>query len=174
MQFEDLKRYIRDVPDFPKAGILFRDITPLIGTPRAFRAAVDAICARYEEKKLDKIVAIESRGFIFAAPVSYRLKAGLVPFRKPGKLPYHTIRESYALEYGDATLEAHKDAVMAGERVLILDDLLATGGTAAAAVSLVKRLGGEVVEACFVIELGALKGREKLDGTPIHTLLRYD
>ncbi len=174
MESEDLKRYIRDIPDFPKPGILFRDITPLLAAPQAFRETVETLCRRYEGKKIDKVVAIESRGFVFASPVAYRLGAGLVPFRKPGKLPYRTISESYALEYGEATLEVHEDAVAPGERVLVLDDLLATGGTAAAAVALVKRLGGEVVEVCFVIELKVLRGREKLGGIPIFSLLSYE
>lgn len=174
MKAEDLKRYVRDIPDFPKPGILFRDITPLLSDPRAFRETVEALCRRYEGKKIDKVVGIESRGFVFASPVAYRLDAGLVPLRKPGKLPHETISEAYALEYGEATLEVHKDAVARGERVVVLDDLLATGGTAAAAVSLVGRLGGEVIEACFVIELGALGGRGKLDGTPVFSLLTYD
>ena len=174
MNQEDLKRHVRNIPDFPKPGILFRDITPLLSAPEAFRHTVDTLCRRYEGKKIDKVVAIESRGFVFAAPVAYRLGAGLVPFRKPGKLPYRTISESYALEYGKATLEVHEDAVSPGERVVVLDDLLATGGTAAAAVALVKRLGGEVVEVCFVIELKVLKGREKLGGIPIFSLLSYE
>ena len=170
----NLDDVIRKVPNFPKPGILFRDITPLLSAPQAFRETVDTLCRRYEGKKIDKVVAIESRGFVFASPVAYRLGAGLVPFRKPGKLPYRTISESYALEYGEATLEVHNDAILPGERVLVLDDLLATGGTAAAAVALVKRLGGEVVELCFVIELKVLKGREKLRGVPVFSLLSYD
>jgi adenine phosphoribosyltransferase len=174
MKTEELKRYVRNIPDFPKPGILFRDITPLLAAPEAFRETVEMLCHRYEGKKIDKIVAIESRGFVFASPVAYRLGAGLVPLRKPGKLPFRTISQSYALEYGEATLEIHNDAVERGDRVLVLDDLLATGGTAAAAVALVKRLGGEVIEACFVIELKGLKGREKLDGTSIFSLLSYE
>jgi adenine phosphoribosyltransferase len=171
---ERLKRYIRDVRDFPKPGILFRDITPLLADAEAFRETIDVLCSRYEGRGITKVVAIESRGFVFACPVALRLGAGFIPLRKPGKLPYETIRESYALEYGEATLEIHKDAIKPGDRLLVLDDLLATGGTAAAAVSLVKKLGGEVVELCFVIELRALKGRDKLAGTPIFSLLSYD
>lgn len=174
MGVEDLKKFIRNIPDFPKPGILFRDITPLLSNPDAFRQAVDALRNRYEGKRIDKVVAIESRGFVFASPVAYELGAGFIPLRKPGKLPSVTISESYALEYGEAALEIHRDAVSPGDRVLILDDLLATGGTAAAAVSLVKKLGGEVVEVCFVIELKPLRGRDKLDGTPIFSLLTYD
>ena len=174
MKSLDLKRYVRDIPDFPKPGILFRDITPLLASPEALRETVETLCSRYEGRKIDTVVGIESRGFVFASPVAYRLGAGLVPLRKPGKLPHETIRESYALEYGEASLEIHKDAVNPRARVLVVDDLLATGGTAAAAVSLIKRLGGEVVEVCFVIELTGLKGREKLPGTPVFSLLSYE
>jgi len=174
MGAEHLKKFIRNIPDFPKPGILFRDITPLLSNPGAFRETVAALRNRYEGKRIDKVVAIESRGFVFASPVAYELGAGFIPLRKPGKLPSETISESYALEYGEAALEIHRDAIRPGDRVLILDDLLATGGTAAAAVSLVKKLGGEVVEVCFVIELKPLRGRDRLDGTPIFSLLTYD
>ncbi|UCG52978.1 MAG: adenine phosphoribosyltransferase [Candidatus Latescibacterota bacterium] len=174
MRAEELKEHIRDIPDFPKPGILFRDITPLLLDPKAYRQTVDILRNRYEDQKIDKIVAVESRGFLFASPIAYQLGAGFIPLRKPGKLPYETIKESYALEYGEAALEIHKDAIQQGDRVLILDDLLATGGTAAAAVSLVKRLGGEVVEVCFLIELKPLGGRCKLNGTPVFSLLSYD
>ena len=170
---DNLKKHIRDIPDFPEPGILFRDITPLLLDPSVFRETVDALCKRYEGQKIDKIVAIESRGFLFAAPIAYQLGVGFVPLRKPGKLPYDTIQESYELEYGKATLEVHKDAIRPGERVVIMDDLLATGGTAAAAVSLVGKLGGEVVEVSFVIELGGLKGREKIANTPLFALVSY-
>ena len=149
MTAEHLKTFIRDIPDFPKPGILFRDITPLLLDPHAFRETVDILRRRYEGKKVDKIVAIESRGFFFGSPVAYHLGAGFIPLRKPGKLPYETITESYALEYGEAALEVHKDAIQPGDRIVILDDLLATGGTAAAAVSLVKKLGGQIVEVCL-------------------------
>jgi adenine phosphoribosyltransferase len=171
---EELKARIRNIPDFPRPGILFRDITPLLADAAAFNETINTICSRYEGRTIDKVVAIESRGFVFAAPVACRLGAGLVPLRKPGKLPYQTIKESYALEYGEAALEVHRDAIEKGDKVLILDDLLATGGTAAAAVSLVRKLGGEVVELCFVIELKTLRGREKLSGAPIFSLLSYD
>lgn len=174
MTSEDLKRYVRNIPDFPKPGILFRDITPLLAAPEALRETVEMLCARYDDKRIDAVVGIESRGFVFASPVAYRLRAGLVPLRKPGKLPHETLRESYALEYGEASLEIHTDAVKPRARVLVVDDLLATGGTAAAAVSLVKRLGGEIVEVCFVIELKGLKGRDKLTGTPVFSLLSYE
>ena len=171
---EHLKKHIRDIPDFPKKGILFRDITPLLLDAVAFRETVDALRSRYEGKKIDKFAAIEARGFFFASPVAYQLDAGFVPLRKPGKLPYETISESYALEYGEASLEIHSDAVKPGDRVVIIDDLLATGGTAAASIALIEKLGGEVVEIAFVIELTALGGREKISGTPIFSLLSYD
>jgi adenine phosphoribosyltransferase len=171
---EHLKKHIRDIPDFPKEGILFRDITPLLLDPAAFRETVDTLRTRYEGKKIDKFAAIEARGFFFASPIAYQLDAGFVPLRKPGKLPYETISESYALEYGEASLEIHKDAVKPGDRVVIIDDLLATGGTAAASIALIEKLGGEVVEIAFVIELTALGGREKISGTPIFSLLSYD
>jgi adenine phosphoribosyltransferase len=174
MGAEHLKKFIRNIPDFPKPGILFRDITPLLSDPEAFREAVDTLRDRYDGQRIDKVVAIESRGFVFASPVAYGLGAGFIPLRKPGKLPSETISESYALEYGEAALEVHSDAIIPGDRVVILDDLLATGGTAAAAVSLVNKLGGVVVEACFVIELKPLNGRQKLDRTPIFSLLTYD
>lgn len=170
----DLKTYIRDIPDFPKPGILFKDITPLLLDPVGFRAAIDRLVDRYRGQRISKIVAIESRGFVFAGPLSYELQAGFIPLRKEGKLPYETIAESYFLEYGEAALEIHKDAIEKGERVLVFDDLLATGGTAEASVSLVQKLGGEVVEASFVIELMSLKGREKLDGTRVFSLIQYD
>ncbi len=169
-----LKNHIRDIPDFPHEGILFRDITPLLLDPSAFRETVDLLCARYEGKGIDKFAAMESRGFFFASPLAYKLGVGLVPLRKPGKLPAETLSESYALEYGEASLEIHKDAIKPGDRVVIVDDLLATGGTAAASVALVEKLGGEVVEIAFVIELNALGGRAKLGETPMFSLLSYD
>lgn len=171
---DHLKRLIREIPDFPKAGILFRDITPILQDPAAFNEVIDTLSERYRGMKIDKILAVESRGFIFATPLACAIGAGFVPLRKPGKLPYETIRVSYSLEYGEATIEVHKDAVTKGERVLILDDLLATGGTAAAAVELAKKLGGEVVEVGFIIELAGLKGREKLTDVPVYTMVSYD
>ena len=174
MKMDHLKAHIRDIPDFPKPGILFRDITPLLLKPDAFREAIDAFRERYSTWKISKVIAIESRGFVFAAPLAYALGAGLIPLRKPGKLPYETITESYRLEYGESALEVHKDAIEKGERVIVFDDLLATGGTAAASVTLVNKLGGDVVEASFVIELLAHKGREKLDGTPVFSLIQYE
>lgn len=169
-----LKRVIRDIPDFPSKGILFRDITPLLQNPHSFRRAVDSLSERYRSMKIDKIAAIESRGFFFASPLAYVLGCGLVPLRKPGKLPFETLNQPYQLEYGEAALEIHTDAVDPGERVLVFDDLLATGGTASAAVALVKKLGGEVVEAAFLIELRDLSGREKLTDVPVFALISYD
>jgi adenine phosphoribosyltransferase len=173
MTTDDLKRYIRDIPDFPKPGIVFKDITPLLLHPPAFRASIDAFTERYRKLGVNKIVAIESRGFFFASPLCYELRAGFIPLRKPGKLPYNTLAESYELEYGEAALEIHSDAIEKGDRVLIFDDLLATGGTAEASVTLVEKLGGEVVEAGFLVELSFLKGRDKLPGTPVFSLIEY-
>jgi adenine phosphoribosyltransferase len=174
MTSDDLKAYIRDVPDFPKPGIIFKDITPLLLHPPAFRASIDVFRERYADLGINKIVAIESRGFFFASPLCYELRAGFIPLRKPGKLPFETLAESYELEYGEAALEIHADAIDKGDRVVIFDDLLATGGTAGASVSLVRQLGGEVVEAGFLVELAFLKGRAKLGNTPVFSLLQYD
>jgi adenine phosphoribosyltransferase len=171
---DELKAHIRDIPDFPKPGILFKDITPLLLDGGAFRRVIDAFRERYRGRAVAKVVAIESRGFVFAAPLAYALGAGFVPLRKPGKLPYETIAKAYLLEYGEAAIEIHKDAIAEGERVLVFDDLLATGGTAAASIALVRKLGGHVIEASFVIELSGLKGREKLDGTPVFSLMQYE
>jgi len=171
---DHLKAFIRDIPDFPKPGVLYRDITPLLMNPDAFRSTVNILEERYSKMDITKIVAIESRGFLFASPISYTVGAGFVPLRKQGKLPFETIGESYDLEYGSATLEVHSDAIKKGDRVVIFDDLLATGGTAAASVALIEKLGGEVVEAGFVIELSGLNGRAKLGNTPVFSLLKYD
>lgn len=170
---EHFKGIIRDVPDFPSKGILFRDITPLLQDSKAFRQVIDTFSERYRDRGIAKVAAVESRGFVFAAPLAYAIGAGLVPLRKPGKLPYQTIRQSYSLEYGETALEIHTDAVEKGERVLIFDDLLATGGTAQAAVELVRKLGAVIVEVSFVIELGPLRGREKLRGLPVFSLIHY-
>ena len=170
---EELKTYIRNIPDFPKKGILFRDITPILLEPRAFRQVSDILFERYRERAIDKVVAIESRGFIFGSILAIRLGIGFVPLRKPGKLPWRTVSETYSLEYGEAALEMHIDAVEKGERVVIIDDLLATGGTAAAAASLVERQGGIIEELAFVIELADLGGVEKLGERPIFTLLSF-
>ncbi len=170
---EDLKAYIRDIPDFPKKGILFRDITPILLEPRSFNRVSDILFERYRNRAVDKIAAIESRGFIFGSVLAFRLGLGLVPLRKPGKLPWRTISESYSLEYGDAALEMHVDAVGEGERIVIVDDLLATGGTAAASARLIERQGGIVEELVFVIELAELRGVRKLGERPVYALISY-
>ncbi|MEO3888796.1 adenine phosphoribosyltransferase [Nonomuraea sp. B5E05] len=159
---------IRDVPDYPKQGVLFKDITPLLADPVAMAAVVDELAGLHQ---VDKIVGIEARGFILAAPVAYRAGAGFVPVRKKGKLPAETLEESYDLEYGSASIEVHRDALASGERVLIVDDVLATGGTAAAAVELVKRTGAEVAGVAVLMELAFLHGRERLTGVPLHSLV---
>lgn len=169
----DLKQYIREIPDFPKPGILFRDITPLLANPGAFTAAIEQMAEHYAGEKVDTIVAAEARGFIFAAPLAIRLQAGFVPIRKPGKLPSEKLVEEYALEYGTNRLEMHTDAVQPGQRVLIVDDLLATGGTALACTRLVEALGGKVVGLGFVIELTFLDGRGSLAGYPVVSLLQF-
>ncbi len=169
----DLKKFIRDIPDFPKAGIVFKDITPLLGDARAFAATVDDLAQQFLGK-VDLVLGIESRGFIVGAPVAYRLGVGLTIARKPGKLPYLKIGQEYGLEYGVDTIEMHQDALSNFRRVLIVDDLLATGGTAEAAVRLVEKLGGHVVGCAFVIELAFLKGRERLGPVECFSLIRYD
>jgi adenine phosphoribosyltransferase len=170
---ELLKTKIRHVPDFPKVGILFYDITTLLQDPAGLRAAIDAIAAPFNNQSIDIVVGIESRGFIFGAPVADRIGAGFAPVRKPGKLPSKTVRETYALEYGSDALEIHNDAISTGQRVLIVDDLLATGGTARATADLVHRLGGHVHALAFLIELQALNGREKLANESVHSVLKY-
>lgn len=168
-----LKEHIRDIPDFPQPGVVFKDITPLLGDRKAFRSTIDALVAPFEDAGVDKVLAIEARGFIVGAPVAYRVGAGLVPCRKAGKLPWQVENEQYVLEYGTDGLEIHKDAISPGQRVLLVDDVLATGGTASAATSLVERLGGEVVGCAFVIELAFLGGRSKLQGRDVVSLLTY-
>lgn len=168
-----LKTKIRHVPDFPKVGILFYDITTLLQDPAGLRAAIDAIAAPFKNQSIDIVIGIESRGFIFGATVADRIGAGFAPVRKPGKLPSKTVRETYALEYGSDALEIHNDAVSTGQRVLIVDDLLATGGTARATADLVHRLGGHVHALAFLIELQALNGREKLANESVHSVLKY-
>jgi adenine phosphoribosyltransferase len=170
----DLKKLIRDVPDFPKPGIVFKDITTLTRDPEGLRAAVDAMADRFTDEGVDVVVGIESRGFVFGAAVAYRLGVGFVPARKPGKLPAETVRSEYALEYGIDAIEMHRDAIEEGQRVLIVDDLLATGGTAAAAVELVEGLGGVVVALAFLVDLTFLDGRAKLDGHEVFSLIEYD
>lgn len=170
---DNLKSKIRHVPDFPKAGILFYDITTLLQDPTGFREAIDSLTAPFTGQSIDMVVGIESRGFIFGSAVADRLGAGFAPVRKPGKLPSTTMRASYDLEYGSDALEIHDDAVRLGQRVLIVDDLLATGGTARAASDLVTRLGGHVHALAFLIELVALNGRERLAGQTLHSVLKY-
>lgn len=167
----DLTATIRSIPDFPKPGILFRDITPLLSDGAAFKAAVDAMAAPFE--RIDHVVSIESRGFIFGAPMAYTLGAGLVPVRKVGRLPGDTLQEEYELEYGVNTVEIHSDAIRPGQRVIIVDDLLATGGTIRAAVNLVDRLDAELVGISVLVELSDLKGREKLAGQNVQSLIVY-
>jgi len=170
----DLKRLIREVPDYPKPGILFYDLTTLLKNKEGFRRLIDQLCAHYDGHKIDLVVGIEARGFILAPTLAYRLKAGFVPVRKPKKLPAKTAKLSYALEYGADSLEIHEDAVEKGQRVLLCDDLLATGGTAAAAVQLIRSLGGIVEGAAFAVELTFLNGREKLPGLDVFSLLQYE
>ena len=164
---------IRNVPDFPIPGVQFKDITPLLGDAHAYRAVIDTFVARYTSSKVDMVAGVESRGYIFAAPVAYRLGAGLVPIRKPGKLPAETIEVEYSLEYGSNKLQMHRDAFSRGARVLLIDDLLATGGTMAAAAQLIEEIGGEVVELAFLIELTFLHGRDRLANYPIFSLVQY-
>ena len=168
-----LSELIRDVPDFPKDGILFKDITTLLKEPRALRAFVDDLAGRFEGERVDKVAAAESRGFIIGMPISYKLGAGFVPARKPGRLPAETISAEYELEYGTNALEMHTDAISPGERVLVVDDLLATGGTMGATMELVERLGGEIVGLGFLIELAFLRGRDRLPGHRIESLIQY-
>jgi adenine phosphoribosyltransferase len=173
MMAEQLKQKIRNVPDFPRPGIVFYDITTLLQDPQGFHAAVDSIAAPFHGEDIALVVGIESRGFIFGSAVADRIGAGFSPVRKPGKLPSATINASYALEYGTDSLEMHADAVSEGQRVLIVDDLLATGGTARATLDLVTRLGGHVHALAFLIELVGLNGRERLVGQNLHTVLKY-
>jgi adenine phosphoribosyltransferase len=171
--YEELKAAVRDVPDFPIKGIVFKDITPILQDGRLFRIAVDAFADRHQGKKIDAVVGVDARGFIFAGAVAYKLGVGFVPVRKKGKLPYKTIVTSYTLEYGSETSEMHVDAIKKGGNVVIVDDLLATGGTAMAAATLVRQLGGNIVEIDFLIELSFLKGRERLKGLPVFAAIAY-
>ena len=173
MTMTDLKTKIRHVADFPKSGILFYDITTLLQDAAGLRAAIDSLAKPFKDDRIDVVVGVESRGFIFGAAVADRLGAGFVPVRKPGKLPSAVVRESYALEYGTDTLEMHQDAIKKGQRVLIVDDLLATGGTARATAQLVKAIGGHVHALAFLIELGGLDGRAQLPGERVHATLKY-
>jgi len=169
----DLEKYIRDVPDFPKKGILFKDITTLLQDGDAFRHAMNRMLKKHLEAKIDKVVGIEARGFVLGGVMAYKLGCGFVPARKLGKLPYRCIREEYTLEYGTNALELHEDAIRPGEKVLVVDDLLATGGTALAAAKLVEKLGGKVTGIDFLVELAFLNGRAKLPGYPVHSLITY-
>jgi adenine phosphoribosyltransferase len=173
MTAAELKAYIRDVPDFPSPGILFRDLTPLLAAPEALAASVDLLEAWARPRRPEVIAGVESRGFLFGAPLALRLGVGIVPVRKPGKLPWQTLTESYTLEYGRGELQMHADAIRSGDRVLVVDDLLATGGTAAATTRLVRRAGGEVAGALFLVELTGLGGRAQLDGIEVHALMAY-
>jgi adenine phosphoribosyltransferase len=170
---DDLRRFIRDVPDFPKPGILFRDVTPLLADPGALRRAVDAMAAPFRAAGIERVLGIESRGFLFGAPIALALGAGLVIVRKPGKLPWRTVHASYALEYGTDTVEMHVDAITPGQRVLLVDDLIATGGTAGAAVALARAAKADLVGCSFLIELSALAGRAHLDVPSIHAVIAY-
>jgi adenine phosphoribosyltransferase len=170
----DFTRYIRDIPDFPEPGVIFKDITPLLGDAAVFSELIDALGAPFRDSGVDKVAGIEARGFTLATPVAERLGAGFIPIRKPGKLPFETVREEYDLEYGKDVLEIHTDAALAGEKVLIVDDVIATGGTAAAAVRLLRRIGAEVVGLSVFIELSFLNGSDQLAGVPLHALVRYD
>jgi len=170
---EEVRARIRDIPDFPQKGIVFKDITPVLSDPRLFRTVIDAFVARWREDRVQKVVGIESRGFLFAAPLAYVLGAGVSVVRKPGKLPWHVIREVYSLEYGENALELHADAVSPGDRVLVVDDVLATGGTAEATGRLVARQGGTVLGYSFLVELGFLEGAKRLGKERVHSLIRF-
>jgi adenine phosphoribosyltransferase len=171
----DLKALCRSIPDFPKKGILFRDITTLIRDGEKFKEVIDTIAARYDGKGVDVVVGIESRGFIVGAALAYKIGAGFVPVRKPGKLPWHTYKATYQLEYGTDTLEIHQDAIKSGQKVIIVDDLIATGGTACAVIELVEKLKGKIIETAFLIELADLEGRKKVEAKnyPVFSLLQF-
>ncbi len=170
---EKLRAGVRDVPDFPKKGIVFKDITPILSDGSLFKTSIDVFIERCRGKKIDKIVGIDARGFLFGSAVAYELGVGFVPIRKRGKLPFKTEIAKYSLEYGEAEMEMHIDAMKPGEKIVLVDDLLATGGTSAAAAALIKKVGGELVEAQFLIELEFLHGREKLGPTPVISFLKY-
>ncbi len=169
----NLEDRIRDIPDFPQQGVLFKDITPLLQDPATYRSAMDRLAEHYQDANVDVVVGVESRGFIFGAPLAYLLNSGFVPVRKFGKLPSQTVSVEYALEYGTNIVEVHKDAIRPGQRVLIVDDLLATGGTVAAAIELVEKLGGQIAGIAFLVELSYLKGREKLGRDEVFALIQY-
>jgi adenine phosphoribosyltransferase len=174
MTQDQLKSKIRNVPDFPIKGIMFRDITTLVKDPQAFKYVIDTLTERYRDMKIDQIVGIESRGFIFGGALAHRLGCGFIPARKPGKLPAETIEESYELEYGRTSLQLHIDSINKGDRIVIIDDLLATGGTIRATANMVERLGGQILEIAVVVELTFLKGREKLKNYAIYSMVDYD
>lgn len=169
---EKLKSFIRDIPDFPKKGIIFKDITPLLKDSGAFREVVDILAERYKDKGIRFVASIEARGFIIGSAVAYKLGVGMIPIRKKGKLPYKTVEVTYDLEYGTDTLQMHEDAISEGDKVLVVDDLLATGGTASGVCDLIEKRGGKIAEVAFMIELEFLKGRSKLSGYPIFSLLK--
>ena len=169
----DIEKAIRNVPDFPKPGIQFKDITPVLADARLFAGSIDLLTERFKPGSVDAVVGLDARGFIFAAAAATKLQAGFVPVRKKGKLPFQTIEQDYALEYGSATVAMHVDALKPGARVLLIDDLLATGGTSAAAAALVKKFGANILEAAFLIELKFLNGREKLKGYPVRSIIAY-
>lgn len=173
MSAEDLRSKIREIPDFPKPGILFYDITTLLKDPGAYKESIDLMLAPYAGEQIDVVVGMESRGFIFSAPMAYLIDAGLVPVRKLGKLPAETISVEYALEYGSNTLEIHRDAIQPGQKVLIVDDLLATGGTVKGTIELIERLKGEVIGLAFLVELEFLNGRDRLDGRRVTSVIKY-
>jgi adenine phosphoribosyltransferase len=170
---QEIERAIRNVPDFPKPGIQFKDITPVLADARLFAGSIDLLTEKFKPGAVDAVVGIDARGFIFAAAAARKLNAGFVPVRKKGKLPYKTIEQDYALEYGNATVAMHVDALKPGARVVLVDDLLATGGTSAAAAALVKQLGAQILEVTFLIELKFLNGREKLSGLPVRSIITY-
>ena len=170
---DKLRAAVRDVPDFPKAGIIFKDITPILGSGELFRASIDVFLEQCRGKEIDKIVGIDARGFLFGSAVAYELGVGFVPLRKKGRLPYKTESAKYSLEYGEAEMELHLDAIEPGERVVLIDDLLATGGTSASAVTLIKKVGGILLAAQFLIELEFLHGRQKLEPVPVVSFLKY-
>jgi len=170
----DLKGSIRSIPDWPIKGVIFRDLTTLMQDPEAYRNACDVFYNRYQNMNIDKVVGIDARGFVFGAVLAYQLNVGFVPVRKKGKLPYKTISEQYTLEYGKNTVEMHEDAINAGEKIVIVDDLIATGGTIEAAVKLVKKLGGDILECAFIVELPDLKGREKIKDQKIFTICEFE
>jgi adenine phosphoribosyltransferase len=174
MNADELRACVRDIPDFPKPGVIYKDITPLLSNSEAFRSTIDLIADHFDGPGIDRVLGVEARGFIIAAPVAYRFGGAFVPVRKAGKLPWEIEREEYELEYGTDLLEIHRDAVEPGDRVVVIDDVLATGGTAAATVRLVEKLGGTVVGLGFVIELGFLHGRQKLEGYDVLSLVTYD